>query len=313
MEAQLDRHRSSEPQSQHPMGHEILPVHEHEHEHDSAKYTSPPTDENEIITSDQEEDSNGPRSKAALEELASLMLTMDIEEKGEPSFTIPSGKDKYSSRSEKDITGVMGFDSSHHEINYTDNELHPETRRQLIDCFMTSFNIYHQFISQAELQCMLMETTAPTEPDLGFRNHALLSVGAFLSPNSDLKALSTHHAISAENILLRCIREHPSDLAVQGLALLSWRELILENNSMAYTYIGWYIMPQFLLKQPLMINLAMATGLILYLGLHVSNLGPGKASDLTLSRTSTIDYYTRRRRIRSFWAYFSVDRQVFFS
>lgn len=45
----------------------------------------------------------------------------------------------------------------------------------------------------------------------------------------------------------------------------------------------------------------MATGHILYLGLHVAGLM--KSADRTQANNS---HY--RRRIRSFWAYFSVDR-----
>ncbi|RAL61726.1 hypothetical protein DID88_002794 [Monilinia fructigena] len=291
LEAQLESYRKSEPQYQNHeehMGHEILPTPVPA----STDYTSPPADETEVVTPEKEGESNGPRSQAAMEELASLMLTMDIEEKGEPSFTIPSGKDKYSLRQNKILIDNLNFDPNHHNASSAEDRFCLETRRHLVECFMNAFNVYHQFVEQLELPCVLSETTFSTELDLGFRNHALLSVGAFLSSNSDSKELSSHHAISAENALFRCVREHPSDLAVQGLALLSWRELMLENNSMAYTYI------------------AMATGLILHLGLHVSNLGPGKLPDSISNLNSTTDDYIRKRRIRSFWAYFSVDRMV---
>ncbi|KAB8303661.1 hypothetical protein EYC80_005055 [Monilinia laxa] len=290
LEAQLESYRKAEPQYQdheEHMGHEILPTPVPA----STDYTSPP-DETEVVTPEKEGESNGPRSQAAMEELASLMLTMDIEEKGEPSFTIPSGKDKYSLRQNKILIDNLNFDPNHHSTSSAEDQFCLETRRHLVECFANSFNVYHQFIEQAELPCVLSETTFSSELDLDFRNHALLSVGAFLSPNSDSKELSSYHAISAENVLFRCVREHPSDLAVQGLALLSWRELMLENNSMAYTYI------------------AMATGLILHLGLHVSNLGPGKSPDSTSNLNLTTDDYIRKRRIRSFWAYFSVDRMV---
>ncbi|KAF7880637.1 uncharacterized protein EAF02_007483 [Botrytis sinoallii] len=286
LEAQLANYQSSEPQSQHNeeyMGHEILPVR-------SPATTSSLTYESEAITPESIDEPNDPRSQVAMKELASLMLTMDIEEKGEPSFTIP--RNKSSSRQNSVSNENLNPDTSSHDTDLGKIGFYTETRTHLVECFMAAFNIYHQFIEQGELQTILLETTFSTELDFDFRNHALLSVGAFLSPKSDAKKLSIHHATSAENILLRCIREHPSDLVVQGLALLSWRELMLENNSMAYTYI------------------AMATGLILHLGLHVSNLGPGKLPDLTLNRNSTVDDYVRKRRIRSFWAYFSVDRMV---
>ncbi|KAF7940297.1 uncharacterized protein EAE98_000424 [Botrytis deweyae] len=286
LEAQLANYQSSEPQSQHNeeyMGHEILPVR-------SPATTSSLTYESEAITPESIDEPNDPRSQVAMKELASLMLTMDIEEKGEPSFTIP--RNKSSSRQNSVSTENLNPDTSSHDTDLGKIGFYTETRTHLVECFMAAFNIYHQFIEQGELQTILLETTFSTELDFDFRNHALLSVGAFLSPKSDAKKLSIHHSTSAENILLRCIREHPSDLVVQGLALLSWRELMLENNSMAYTYI------------------AMATGLILHLGLHVSSLGPGKLPDLTLNRNSTVDDYVRKRRIRSFWAYFSVDRMV---
>lgn len=239
LEDQLESYRKSEPQHQNheeSMGHEILPTPGPA----SIDYTSPPADETEAGTPEKEGESNGPRSQAAMEELASLMLTMDIEEKGEPSFTIPSGKDKYSLRQNNLSIDNIKFDPNHHSASSAEDRFCLETRQHLVECFTNAFNVYHQFIEQAELPCVLSETTFSTELDLGFRNHALLSVGAFLSPNSDSRELSSYHAISAENMLFRCVREHPSDLAVQGLALLSWRELMLENNSMAYTYIGRY-------------------------------------------------------------------------
>ncbi|THV51220.1 hypothetical protein BGAL_0118g00030 [Botrytis galanthina] len=286
LEAQLANYQSLEPQSQHNeeyMGHEILPVR-------SPATTSSLTYESEAITPESIDEPNDPRSQIAMKELASLMLTMDLEEKGEPSFTIP--RNKSSSRQNSISTENLNPDTSSHDTDLSKIGFYTETRTHLVECFMAAFNIYHQFIEQGEFQTILLETTFSTEQDFDFRNYALLSVGAFLSPKSDAKELSTHHATSAENILLRCIRAHPSDLVVQGLALLSWRELMLENNSMAYTYI------------------AMATGLILHLGLHVSSLGSGKSPDLTLNRNSTVDDYVRKRRVRSFWAYFSVDRMV---
>lgn len=232
LEAQLANYQSLEPQSQHNeeyMGHEILPVR-------SPATTSSLTCEFEAIAPESIDEPNDPRSQIAMKELASLMLTMDLEEKGEPSFTIP--RNKSSSRQNSISTENLNPDTSSHDTDLSKIGFYTETRTHLVECFMAAFNIYHQFIEQGEFQTILLETTFSTEPDFDFRNYALLSVGAFLSPKSDAKELSTHHATSAENILLRCIRAHPSDLVVQGLALLSWRELMLENNSMAYTYIG---------------------------------------------------------------------------
>ncbi|ESZ96229.1 hypothetical protein SBOR_3387 [Sclerotinia borealis F-4128] len=251
-----DRYQTSESQSQHNekhMGHEILPVPALA----STDHTNSLADESGVITSANEEESNDLRSQVAMQELASLMLTMDMEEKSEPSFTIPSGKDKYSSRQNKTAVGDSNFEIKTGRVAVRSDENHVLNRA-----------------------------------GLGLPESCLAFSGCLSFPNSNSKELSTHHAMSAENILLRCIREHPSDLAVQGLALLAWRELMLENNSMAYTYI------------------AMATGLILHLGLHVSNLGPGRSPDLTLNYDSTTDDYIRKRRTRSFWAYFSVDQQV---
>lgn len=298
LEAQLAAYQSSESQSKEYMGHEILPI-------SSPATTSSLAYESEAITPENIDEPNDPRSQVAMEELASLMLTMDIEEKGEPSFTIPRNK---STSKQNSIPGeILTPDISSHDQNLSKIGFYTETRTHLVECFMAAFNIYHQFIEQGELQTILLETTFSIELDFGFRNHALLSVGAFLSPKSDAKELSSHHATSAENILLRSIREYPSDLVVQGLALLSWRELMLENNSMAYTYIGIYslIFARTFIDGTI---LAMATGLILHLGLHVSSLGSGKSPDLTLNRNSSADDYVRKRRIRSFWAYFSVDR-----
>jgi len=175
------------------------------------------------------------RSHEAMEELASLMLTMDLEGQGEPSFTLPPGKSK----------AIVKRESSSIRIplaHATDNlVISVETKQRLLGCFMRKFNIFHQFIEESPSRSIIQVQLSGDISDGQFRDYALLAVGAHLSENSDDLALSSTLAAIAEGMVLQCIRQRPSDLIIQGLALLAWRELMLGNDSMAYNYIGEFL------------------------------------------------------------------------
>jgi hypothetical protein len=175
------------------------------------------------------------RSQAAMEELASLMLTMELEDQGEPSFTLPPGKGKAKQSKEVLPDGERPTHSTGADLEST---LPPEIRQQLVDCFMRRFNIFHKFLEESDATSIALCLSGRDEPDVEFRNYTLLSVGSHLSDRSDSSELSAKLAESAENMVLECIRRHSSDLVCQGLSLLAWRELVLGNDSMAYNYIG---------------------------------------------------------------------------
>jgi hypothetical protein len=177
----------------------------------------------------------GTRSNVAMEELASLMLTMEIEDKGEPSFTISSRK------STSATLGDPGIDTRDPQ-HASDPPLrsfgaHSETREQLVTCFMESFNKFHQVLDLDETVSIGLQEPMECALDEQFRSCAILAVSASLSSIPNAAQLESKYASFAESIVLRCIREQPSDLVVQGLSLLSWREMQLGNDSMAYNYI----------------------------------------------------------------------------
>jgi hypothetical protein len=169
-----------------------------------------------------------------MEELASLMLTMDIEDKGEPSFTISSRKSTLAAHISP---GVGPHDSIESIPGSCDAQ--SETREQLVACFK-SFNAFHQVLDSDEVASVIRQDPIAMKAPLDekFRNSAILSAGASLSSIISAADLDSQYASYAEGIILQCIREQPSDLVVQGLSLLSWRELQLGNDSMAYNYIG---------------------------------------------------------------------------
>ncbi|KAG9238194.1 hypothetical protein BJ875DRAFT_480550 [Amylocarpus encephaloides] len=223
------------------------------------------------------------RSAIAMEELASLLLTLDVEDKGEPSFMMSSGKSKAIEIYEQEVQ----FDSSAINTNVTTTtegslRLSLESREQLMTLFMQRFNIFHQFLEEDDTASIVDTEPESGKPDFRFRNQALFAVGAYFSDLPEAYALGSLCALSAEAMAFHCIKWHPSDLVAQGLTLLAWRELVLGHDSMAYNYI------------------AMATGAILHQGLHVTAMSklPGENQQGE----------SFRRRVRSFWAYFSVDR-----
>lgn len=174
------------------------------------------------------------RSQSAMEELASLMLTMDLEGQGEPSFTLPPRKGKPKRRE------VLPYDEQSTNGSDANDRSTPtlETRQHLMDCFMARFNIFHRYLEEVDAENIVLQHAGIKKPDAEFRDYALLSVGAHLSDGSGFSALSSKLAESAERMVLQCIRRQSSDLVCQGLSLLAWRELMLGNDSMAYNYIG---------------------------------------------------------------------------
>ncbi|TVY71382.1 Nitrogen assimilation transcription factor nit-4, partial [Lachnellula suecica] len=225
-------------------------------------------------------ENGGVRSIVAMEELAGMMLTMAIEDKGEPSFTISSRKYMNDAVAKP---GVDPYLATQPTLQTFDAQ--SESREKILACFLENFNSFHQILEPDEVRSLVLQDPTKGPLDEQLRSNAVLAVGASLSSVPGAAELELQHASFAEGIILRCIREQPSDLVVQGLSLLSWRELQLGNDSMAYNYI------------------AMATGQILHLGLHVTALGRRAQS----AKNNNVLF---RRRVRSFWAYFSIDRIV---
>ncbi|THY54543.1 hypothetical protein D6C98_04508 [Aureobasidium pullulans] len=218
------------------------------------------------------------RSSHAMNELSSLMLQLDVADIGEPSFTLSASKVPQTKISN---SPDIKFDVEvHNEDCVTFDDRH-----YLIECFSKTFNRFHQFLETDELVNMALSEPAVGDIDLTFRNNALYAVAASCSDITRIQNLEKSFKSRAEGLVFRCIKETPTDLVVQGLALLAWTELQSGCGSMAYNWI------------------AMATGQVLHLGLHASALKSARLSGLP-------DQRVQKRRVRSFWAYFSVDRLV---
>lgn len=209
------------------------------------------------------------------------MLKMEVEERGEPSFTIAPRKNstQYAHAEPREHDSSAGDFQAQQAFDYP----LPGDRDHLIQCFMDNFNIYHHFLSQDEASDITTLGFNGKDIDALFRNYAVFAVASSFSPHPRLARVGPQYALTAEGLVLRCIKDRPSDLVVQGLALLSWRETMFGSPAMAYNYI------------------AMATGQVLHLGLHVGGL-------VQSSLHNVPENLLYKRRARSFWAYFSVDR-----
>lgn len=175
-----------------------------------------------------------------MEDLASLMLTMDIEDRGEPSFMIPSAKMRPSDHPSPSVShnSHQSQQAAAHLRSHLSTDPHSVIRKTLIQDFTNHFNVFHHFLESGDP--IYTSTDEPKEGglDLQFRNHALYAVATHFSTLPGSVELGVQYAEFAESIVLRCMRETPNDLVSQGLTLLAWRELMLGNDSMAYNYIG---------------------------------------------------------------------------
>jgi hypothetical protein len=177
------------------------------------------------------------RSQFAMEDLASLMLTMDVNGQREPSFMMTSSSQKASvvegQGIRADIMECIEETPIHQNLN-----LSISIRQHLMFFFMENFNIFHQYLDFEDSILAVSSDHNFGNPDLRFRNYAIFAVGGYFSDTPDLQCIGRLCASKAESMALSCMRNNTSDLLVQGLSLLAWRELTLGNDDMAYSYIG---------------------------------------------------------------------------
>lgn len=173
-----------------------------------------------------------------MEELASLMLEMDIEEKGEPSFTIAAGKRmapeiEYQHTPSEAVTNIDHASGTEQQIPKVSQEL----LEYLVDSFVCHFNGFHQFLDTADIKDLKICGINVDTIDCRFRNASLLAVAARFSNREDARQVGQAFSTLAQSLPLHCFKHRPSDLVVQGLALLAWQELMFGVPSMAYNYI----------------------------------------------------------------------------
>lgn len=177
------------------------------------------------------------RSKSAMEELASLMLEMDIEEKGEPSFNIAAGKRMAAEVDYQHPSPEAVVSSGHRQgLEPQIPQVSKELLEHLMDCFVTHFNGFHQFLDAKDIEDIKTCGVDVDIVDCRFRNAALLAVAAHFSSREDAKQAGQGFSTIAQDLPLYCMKHRPSDLVVQGLALLAWQELMFGVQSLAYTY-----------------------------------------------------------------------------
>jgi hypothetical protein len=185
---------------------------------DARRHRALPSDEDGFVE----------RSSRAMDELSSLMLQLDVADFGEPSFALTSKK-----AGDEIHPGVIRNIEPPGAV-----VLSPTESKQLVSCFADSFDKFHQFLDHGEAETQTLVVSGADEIDLNFRNSAVLAVAASCSDMPRFKNLEQHFYCQAENLALHSIGERPTDLVVQGLALLAWVDLKDGADSRSYNWIG---------------------------------------------------------------------------
>jgi hypothetical protein len=186
------------------------------------------------------QDADG-RSQIAMEELASLMLSMDVNGQAEPSFMMTSSNKKTSRGGNESLhteNFTQGIGTARENIVPQDFILSLQDKQQLMYLFMENFNVFHQYLDFEDSVSVVNTECNQISSDVCFRNYAIFSVGAYFSETPELQHIGKICASLAENMVLSCTRNNTSDLIVQGCSLLAWREITLGNDDMAYNFIG---------------------------------------------------------------------------
>ncbi|RYC86013.1 hypothetical protein BFJ63_vAg11192 [Fusarium oxysporum f. sp. narcissi] len=171
---------------------------------------------------------------SAINDVSSMMWRMNLHGSGETSFLGPSGS--------------FCFPVTNHGIETEAIRPEPETEsvQALLDLFRQHINSVHHFVPPQVIETL----KAPQETLDG----ELLQVSVLAAASLFADSQGQMHADRAEAIVMECCRTIPNTVTAQALAILTWRELALENENNAWLYNS------------------MAASLIVHLGLHVSSL-----------------------------------------
>ena len=177
---------------------------------------------------------------SAVDDLSSLVWKMSIGPGGQPSFTGPSGNFAAldEPRETEAVNSLHSIATRREEIDLDD----ADTREQLFGLFMEHINPYHQFLDN-----LSVFSSQSTYPLVGlsteFRTNAVLAAGACYASSDRAALLGQAYATRAEEMMLRCCRDNPSLALVQGLAILTWRELSLGREHTAWVnnckFLSW--------------------------------------------------------------------------
>ncbi|EXM04554.1 hypothetical protein NOF04DRAFT_18514 [Fusarium oxysporum II5] len=201
---------------------------------------------------------------SAIDDVSSMMWRMNIHGSGETSFLGPSGS--------------FCFPVSGHgiETEAIRPELETKSVQALLDLFRQQINSVHHFVPPH-----VIETLKEPQKTL---DGELLQVSVLAAASLFVDSGQTY-ADQADAIVMRCCRTIPNVATVQALAILTWRELALENENNAWLYNS------------------MAASLIVHLGLHVSSLE--NVMQIPIGPPSDID---KSVRVQTFWSVFLMDR-----
>ncbi|KAL9565744.1 hypothetical protein ACKAV7_009926 [Fusarium commune] len=171
---------------------------------------------------------------SAINDVSSMMWRMNLHGSGETSFLGPSGS--------------FCFPVTNHGIETEAIRPEPETEsvQALLDLFRQHINSVHHFVPPH-----IIETLKEPQKTL---DGELLQVSVLAAASLFADSQGQMYADQADAIVMRCCRTIPNVVTVQALAILTWRELALENENNAWLYNS------------------MAASLIVHLGLHVSSL-----------------------------------------
>jgi hypothetical protein len=253
------------------------------------------------------------RSQVAVDELGSLMLNLGIEDVGEPSFTIPSHafeslsfskKSRLSDTAPPFVSTSQADCSTELEHIYHVSSNHNFQEDGILQSFLDHFNPFHQFVDQEEAT-YLNDVATTVDPsshraDSLFLTNAAQAIGAhFCFPQDETQI--DQYVTTAKALVMRSCRETPGAATIKGLSLLCWIAMVAGNDSEAWIYNGKSILTIREVQKIIFIA-AMATGMILSLGFHTTAL------DNLPEIPTPLELAEMRSRIRTFWAYFSVDR-----
>ncbi|KAF5714450.1 Nudix hydrolase [Fusarium mundagurra] len=200
---------------------------------------------------------------SAIDDVSSMMWRMNLHGSGETSFVGPSGS--------------FCFPVSGHSTETQSASPEAEESVQvLLDLFRQHINPVHHFVSPPTIETL----KAPESLDGELLQASVLAAASLFADSQ-----GQVYAYRAEAIVMKCCRTIPSVVTIQALAILTWRELALENENNAWLYNS------------------MAASLVVHLGLHVSSLE--NVMQIPVGPPSDID---KSVRVQAFWSVFLMDR-----
>lgn len=172
---------------------------------------------------------------SALNDVSSMIWRMTIRDDGETSFTGPSGNFCFptvrhditskSNPTEKTPSAVDIYETTKPAVNQA-------SREHLFNTFSSSINPTHQFVGPFAIELLKFHTPFNME----LLECAILAAGTVLSDDSEIRTLGDDLASYARTIALHQCYRNPDVYTVQALGILSWRELALDEENMAWLY-----------------------------------------------------------------------------